>query len=112
MFTLFLAKGDLYTWGWGKRLLFLYHSTEFRPTLDHEIVSFDVIVLLPQINLLLFNVLIVFISGEYSQLGHQTLISIDEPQRVDFFKEQRLHVVDVVCGPWNTFTAVAEEEMT
>ncbi|XP_075870936.1 RCC1 domain-containing protein 1 isoform X2 [Nelusetta ayraudi] len=50
--------------------------------------------------------------GEYGQLGHQTLISIDEPRRVEFFKEQRLHVVNVVCGPWNTFTAVAKEEIT
>lgn len=39
-------------------------------------------------------------------------MSTDEPQRVDFFKEQHLHVVDVVCGPWNTFTAVANKEMT
>lgn len=52
------------------------------------------------------------ISGEYGQLGHQTLISTDEPRRVEFFKEQRFHVVHVVCGPWNTFTAVAKEEIT
>ncbi|XP_029993392.1 RCC1 domain-containing protein 1 isoform X2 [Sphaeramia orbicularis] len=49
--------------------------------------------------------------GEYGQLGHKNLISTDEPQCVDFFKEQKLYVVDVVCGPWNTFTAVGEEEV-
>uniref|UniRef100_A0A3Q3KDB8 RCC1 domain containing 1 n=1 Tax=Monopterus albus TaxID=43700 RepID=A0A3Q3KDB8_MONAL len=49
--------------------------------------------------------------GEYGQLGHQTLISLDEPQRVEFFKEQQMCVVDVVCGAWNTFAAVAKEEV-
>lgn len=106
---LLLATGDLYTWGWGNYLLLLNHSTEFRSTFDHY-CSIDCIVLSPW--MLPFNMLIVFISGEYGQLGHKTLISIDEPQRVDFFQEQHLHVVDVVCGPWNTFTAVAKEEVT
>ncbi|CAG5958219.1 unnamed protein product [Menidia menidia] len=46
--------------------------------------------------------------GEYGQLGHQTLDSLDEPQRVEFFRVEQLHVVDVVCGPWNTFTAVVQ----
>lgn len=53
----------------------------------------------------------VVLSGEYGQLGHQTLISTDEPQRVEFFREQHLHVVDVVCGAWNTFAGVAKEEV-
>lgn len=47
--------------------------------------------------------------GDYGQLGHETLISSDEPQRVEFFRRQQMHVVDVVCGAWNTFTAVKEE---
>ena len=51
------------------------------------------------------------ISGEYGQLGHQTLISSDEPQRVEFFREQQMRVVDVVCGTWNTFAAVVKEEV-
>ncbi|XP_068169964.1 RCC1 domain-containing protein 1, partial [Antennarius striatus] len=50
--------------------------------------------------------------GDYGQLGHQTLISTDEPQRVAFFQEQQLRVVDVVCGAWNTFVAVVKEEIT
>ncbi|KAF7660463.1 hypothetical protein LDENG_00280900 [Lucifuga dentata] len=50
--------------------------------------------------------------GEYGQLGHQTLMSSDEPQRVDFFREQRMCVVDVVCGAWNTFAAVTMEEVS
>ncbi|XP_075998671.1 RCC1 domain-containing protein 1 [Genypterus blacodes] len=48
--------------------------------------------------------------GEYGQLGHKTLTSSDEPQRVEFFREQRLRVVDVECGAWNTFAAIAKEE--
>ncbi|XP_059191486.1 RCC1 domain-containing protein 1-like [Centropristis striata] len=49
--------------------------------------------------------------GDYGQLGHQTFISSDEPQCVEFFREQQLHVVDVVCGAWNTFVAVVNEEV-
>ncbi|XP_029909647.1 RCC1 domain-containing protein 1 isoform X2 [Myripristis murdjan] len=49
--------------------------------------------------------------GEYGQLGHRTLLSSDEPQCVDFFKEKGVCVVDVVCGAWNTFAAVAKEEV-
>ncbi|TMS05111.1 RCC1 domain-containing protein 1 [Larimichthys crocea] len=49
--------------------------------------------------------------GDYGQLGHQTLISSDEPQRVEFFSEQHMRVVDVVCGAWNTFAAVVKEEV-
>ncbi len=39
------------------------------------------------------------------------MISSDEPQRVEFFREQRMRVVDVVCGAWNTFAAVVKEEV-
>ncbi|KAM7396509.1 hypothetical protein PAMP_019544 [Pampus punctatissimus] len=48
--------------------------------------------------------------GDYGQLGHQTLSS-DEPRRVEFFREQQMCVVDVVCGAWNTFAAVVKEEV-
>ena len=51
------------------------------------------------------------ISGNYGQLGHRSLTSSDEPQRVEFFREQQLSVVDVVCGMWNTFVAVVKEEV-
>lgn len=51
------------------------------------------------------------ISGDYGQLGHQTLMSSDEPQLVEFFREQQMRVVDVVCGAWNTFAAVVKEEV-
>lgn len=51
------------------------------------------------------------VSGEYGQLGHRTLLSSDEPQCVDYFKEKGVCVVDVVCGAWNTFAAVAKEEV-
>lgn len=54
----------------------------------------------------------VTIPGSYGQLGHQNLISSDEPQRVEFFREQQMCVVDVVCGAWNTFAAVVKEEVT
>ncbi|XP_037307914.2 RCC1 domain-containing protein 1-like isoform X2 [Pungitius pungitius] len=49
--------------------------------------------------------------GDYGQLGQQNLLSSDEPQRVEFFREQQMHVTDVVCGAWNTFAAVVEEEV-
>ncbi|KAM4734252.1 RCC1 domain-containing protein 1 [Anableps anableps] len=49
--------------------------------------------------------------GEYGQLGHHTTASLDEPQRVEFFRNENLHVVDVVCGPWNTFTAAVKKEV-
>ncbi|KAM3869981.1 RCC1 domain-containing protein 1 [Diretmus argenteus] len=49
--------------------------------------------------------------GEYGQLGHKTLMSSDEPQRTEFFKEQGMCVVDVVCGAWNTFAAVVKKEV-
>ncbi|KAM7002767.1 RCC1 domain-containing protein 1 [Tautogolabrus adspersus] len=48
--------------------------------------------------------------GDYGQLGHQSLFSLDEPQRVEFFREQQMCVVDVVCGAWNTFAAVVKVE--
>uniref|UniRef100_A0A8C3GCF4 RCC1 domain containing 1 n=1 Tax=Cyclopterus lumpus TaxID=8103 RepID=A0A8C3GCF4_CYCLU len=50
--------------------------------------------------------------GDYGQLGHQTLISSDEPQRVEFFREQQMQVADVVCGSWNTFAAVVKDEVS
>lgn len=49
--------------------------------------------------------------GDYGQLGHRSLTSSDEPERVEFFREQQLSVVDVVCGAWNTFVAVVKEEV-
>lgn len=48
--------------------------------------------------------------GKYGQLGHQNVLSSDEPQCVEFFKEQRLCVTEVVCGTWNTFAAVVKQE--
>ncbi|XP_060892574.1 RCC1 domain-containing protein 1-like [Labrus mixtus] len=48
--------------------------------------------------------------GDYGQLGHQSLFSLDEPRRVEFFREQQMCVVDVVCGAWNTFAAVVKAE--
>ncbi|XP_047208187.1 RCC1 domain-containing protein 1-like [Girardinichthys multiradiatus] len=49
--------------------------------------------------------------GEYGQLGHQTTTNLDEPKCVEFFRNENLHVVDVVCGPWNTFTAAVKKEV-
>ncbi|XP_069018594.1 RCC1 domain-containing protein 1-like [Embiotoca jacksoni] len=49
--------------------------------------------------------------GEYGQLGHETLMSSDEPQRVEFFKAEQMRVVDVVCGTWNTFAAAVKEKV-
>uniref|UniRef100_A0A3B4APW0 Uncharacterized protein n=1 Tax=Periophthalmus magnuspinnatus TaxID=409849 RepID=A0A3B4APW0_9GOBI len=49
-------------------------------------------------------------SLKYGQLGHQNVLSSDEPQCVEFFKERHLHVTDIVCGAWNTFVAVVKQE--
>lgn len=49
--------------------------------------------------------------GEYGQLGHQTVTSLDEPQRVEFFRAEHMRVLDVVCGTWNTFAAAVKEEV-
>ncbi|XP_078113601.1 RCC1 domain-containing protein 1 isoform X3 [Sander vitreus] len=51
------------------------------------------------------------VTSDYGQLGHQTFISSDEPQLVEFFREQQMRVVDVVCGAWNTFAAGVKEEV-
>ncbi|XP_013980570.1 RCC1 domain-containing protein 1 isoform X1 [Salmo salar] len=48
--------------------------------------------------------------GEYGQLGQGTVNSSDEPRQVEFFKDQGLRVVDVVCGPWNTFVSAIKED--
>lgn len=50
-------------------------------------------------------------TGEYGQLGHQTVTSSDEPQRVEFFRAEQMRVLDVVCGTWNTFAAAVKEEV-
>ncbi|KAJ8393155.1 hypothetical protein AAFF_G00068380 [Aldrovandia affinis] len=50
--------------------------------------------------------------GEYGQLGQETGCSSDQPVRVDFFADQGLRVVDVVCGPWNTFVCAEETDPT
>ncbi|XP_029378746.1 RCC1 domain-containing protein 1 [Echeneis naucrates] len=50
--------------------------------------------------------------GEYGQLGHQSFTTLDEPHHVEFFRDQQMRVVDVVCGTWNTFAAVIKEEET
>ncbi|XP_029008853.1 RCC1 domain-containing protein 1-like isoform X2 [Betta splendens] len=49
--------------------------------------------------------------GEYGQLGHQNVMSSDEPQRVEFFREQQQRVTDIVCGAWNTFAAVIKKDV-
>ncbi|KAL0968422.1 hypothetical protein UPYG_G00266660 [Umbra pygmaea] len=48
--------------------------------------------------------------GEYGQLGQGTLSSSDEPKPVEFFKDNGLCVVDVVCGPWNTYVCAIIKE--
>ncbi|XP_055011555.1 RCC1 domain-containing protein 1 isoform X2 [Boleophthalmus pectinirostris] len=50
------------------------------------------------------------VTGEYGQLGHKNLLSSDEPQCIEFFKDHHLRVIDVVCGAWNTFAAVVKQE--
>ncbi|XP_062998747.1 RCC1 domain-containing protein 1 [Elgaria multicarinata webbii] len=42
--------------------------------------------------------------GKYGQLGHRDTASSDQPRRVCYFVDWKLCVVDVVCGPWTTYT--------
>ncbi|XP_074533451.1 RCC1 domain-containing protein 1 [Halichoeres trimaculatus] len=49
--------------------------------------------------------------GDYGQLGHQSSVSSDEPQCVEFFREKQMRVIDVVCGAWNTFAAVVKMDV-
>ncbi|XP_036391543.1 RCC1 domain-containing protein 1-like isoform X1 [Megalops cyprinoides] len=48
--------------------------------------------------------------GEYGQLGQVTTSSSDQPIQVGFFADHGLHVIDVVCGPWNTFVCAVENK--
>jgi len=50
--------------------------------------------------------------GVYGQLGHggPPAQTSDEPHRVDFFRQRGWKVLDVVCGPWNTFAMATKEE--
>ncbi|KAL4624297.1 RCC1 domain-containing protein 1 isoform X2 [Arapaima gigas] len=50
------------------------------------------------------------VTGDYGQLGHGGSCSSDRPLRVDFFSRHGLFVLDVVCGPWNTFVSAVEKE--
>ncbi|XP_027707232.1 RCC1 domain-containing protein 1 [Vombatus ursinus] len=46
--------------------------------------------------------------GKYGQLGHKNTASLDQPQRVDYFADNLLHVEAVICGPWNTYVYAVE----
>ncbi|KAJ3596966.1 hypothetical protein NHX12_003366 [Muraenolepis orangiensis] len=50
------------------------------------------------------------VTSDYGQLGDGTSRSSDEPRCVAFFRQRGLTVVDVVCGPWNTFAMAAAKE--
>ncbi|XP_066492188.1 RCC1 domain-containing protein 1 isoform X3 [Tiliqua scincoides] len=46
--------------------------------------------------------------GKYGQLGHADTASSDQPKKVHYFMERGLCVVDVVCGPWTTYTCAIQ----
>ncbi|XP_069758562.1 RCC1 domain-containing protein 1-like isoform X5 [Narcine bancroftii] len=48
--------------------------------------------------------------GSYGQLGHGQSDSTDLPKLVEYFVNTHLSVLDVVCGPWNTFV-LAQRDM-
>ncbi|XP_067829570.1 RCC1 domain-containing protein 1 isoform X2 [Heptranchias perlo] len=48
--------------------------------------------------------------GNYGQLGHGQTNSSDLPRLVEYFIQNHLSVLDVVCGPWNTFVFAQQEE--
>ncbi|TNN87813.1 RCC1 domain-containing protein 1 [Liparis tanakae] len=93
--------GDLYVWGWNESGQLGLPSRGLRKALQQQSSQQAAT-----------GDLYTWGWGDYGQLGHQTLISSDEPQRVEFFREQQMHVSDVVCGSWNTFAAVAKEEVS
>ncbi|XP_020382999.2 RCC1 domain-containing protein 1 isoform X4 [Rhincodon typus] len=47
--------------------------------------------------------------GNYGQLGHGQSNSSDLPRLVEYFVRNRLSVLDVVCGTWNTFVFAQQE---
>ncbi|XP_067871688.1 RCC1 domain-containing protein 1 [Heterodontus francisci] len=49
--------------------------------------------------------------GNYGQLGHGQADSSDLPRLVEYFTQNHLSVLDVVCGPWNTFVFAQQEEL-
>ncbi|XP_078056111.1 RCC1 domain-containing protein 1 isoform X3 [Mustelus asterias] len=48
--------------------------------------------------------------GAYGQLGHGQTDSSDLPRLVNYFVQNHLSVLNVVCGPWNTFVFARQEE--
>ncbi|XP_043536408.1 RCC1 domain-containing protein 1-like isoform X1 [Chiloscyllium plagiosum] len=48
--------------------------------------------------------------GNYGQLGHGQTNSSDLPRLVEYFVQNHLSVLDVVCGTWNTFVFAQQEE--
>ncbi|XP_069758559.1 RCC1 domain-containing protein 1-like isoform X2 [Narcine bancroftii] len=50
------------------------------------------------------------ITRSYGQLGHGQSDSTDLPKLVEYFVNTHLSVLDVVCGPWNTFV-LAQRDM-
>ncbi|XP_072880884.1 RCC1 domain-containing protein 1-like isoform X5 [Hemitrygon akajei] len=48
--------------------------------------------------------------GNYGQLGHGQTLSTDLPRLVEYFMRKQLYVLDVVCGPWNTFVFAHEKD--
>eukprot|EP00062_Callorhinchus_milii_P002576 gi/632939197/ref/XP_007908141.1/ PREDICTED: RCC1 domain-containing protein 1 [Callorhinchus milii] len=46
----------------------------------------------------------------YGQLGHGHTDSSDQPKRVEYFVKNQLTVLDVACGPWNTFVFAEQKE--
>uniref|UniRef100_UPI00398F75FA RCC1 domain-containing protein 1 isoform X2 n=1 Tax=Pristiophorus japonicus TaxID=55135 RepID=UPI00398F75FA len=49
--------------------------------------------------------------GNYGQLGHGQTDSSDLARLVEYFIQNHLSVLDVVCGPWNTFVFAQQEEL-
>ncbi|XP_064422098.1 RCC1 domain-containing protein 1 isoform X2 [Latimeria chalumnae] len=48
------------------------------------------------------------VTREYGQLGHGDMRSSDQPKAIEYFRREQLCVLEVVCGPWNTFVYAFE----
>ncbi|XP_069758561.1 RCC1 domain-containing protein 1-like isoform X4 [Narcine bancroftii] len=88
------ASGDLYVWGWNESGQ-LGLPTKSRPEEEQRRSGQQ-----PEL----------CGEGSYGQLGHGQSDSTDLPKLVEYFVNTHLSVLDVVCGPWNTFV-LAQRDM-
>ncbi|XP_078286150.1 RCC1 domain-containing protein 1 isoform X4 [Rhinoraja longicauda] len=91
------ASGDVYVWGWNESGQ-LGLPTKLQSEEGHQNLSLQTGLSGEEC-----GKLFTWGWGNYGQLGHGQPDSSDIPRLVEYFTKNRLSVMDVVCGPWNTF---------